>query len=88
MGGGEHEKAWDFFTVGLLLVVMSATFAKTEYVKVIKIFDNSNKASVQRSNGEQCVIEKGVGAPSFWRYENKQVVISSLHTHSVELVRG
>lgn len=55
---------------------MSAAFGKTEYVKVIKIFDN-NKAIVQRSNGEQWVIEKGVGAPSFWRYENKQVIISS-----------
>ncbi|MCL6629065.1 MAG: hypothetical protein K6U00_05660 [Armatimonadetes bacterium] len=70
------KKAWGFFTAGLLLAVMSTAFGKTEYVKVIKIFDN-NKAIVQRSNGEQWVIEKGVGAPSFWRYENKQVIISS-----------
>ena len=63
----------------LLCVLFGAGFAfgSVEYVTVIKILSNDDKAIIQRRNGEKWLIEKGVGAISLWRYEGKEVTIVS-----------
>lgn len=62
--------------IGLSLIVQLA-FAGSEYVTVVSVPDNGDKAVIQRANGEQWLIEKGIGAMSLWRYANKNVIISS-----------
>jgi hypothetical protein len=52
-------------------------FAAAEFVTVVKVLEDGDKGIIQRSNGERWLIEKGVGAISFWRYEGKKVLISS-----------
>jgi len=52
-------------------------FAVTEYVTVVKILQNDDYGIIVRANGDAYQIEKGVGCLSFWRYEGKQVLISS-----------
>jgi len=51
--------------------------AATEYVSVVKVMQNDDKGIIQRKNGERWMIEKGVGAISFWRYEGKTVLVQS-----------
>lgn len=53
------------------------SFAGTEYVTVVKVLQDDDKGIIQRKNGERWLIEKGVGARSFWRYEGKSVLIHS-----------
>jgi hypothetical protein len=51
--------------------------AATEYVTVVKVLGGDDKGIIQRRNWEKWLIEKGVGALSFWRYDGKQVLIHS-----------
>lgn len=53
------------------------SFAATEYVTVVKVLQDDDKSIIQRRNGERWLIEKGVGAISFWKYEGKSVLIHS-----------
>ncbi len=53
------------------------SFAATEYVTVVKVLQDDDKGIIQRKNGERWLIEKGVGALSFWNYEGKSVLIHS-----------
>lgn len=63
----------------LSVIILALIFATagvrgaTEYVLVVKVF--GDKGIIERRNGEQWIIEKGVGALSFWRYEGKRAVI-------------
>ena len=66
----------------LLSILVLATSAQTslassEYVLVVKILDDDDKAIVQRRNGDLYLIEKGVGCLSLFRYEGKVVVVNS-----------
>ena len=61
----------------LLILCNGSAYAGTEFVTVIKILDNDDKGIIERNNGETWMIEKGVGALSFWRFEGKQVLIKS-----------
>jgi len=64
--------------VGLLLTALSApAIAGVEFVTVVKILSNDDHGIIVRSNGDAYQIEKGVGCLSFWRYEGKQVLVSS-----------
>jgi hypothetical protein len=60
-----------------LLFIASLSYAGTEYVTLIKVMDNDDKGIIERSNGERWLIEKGVGAISFWRFEGKKILIYS-----------
>jgi len=53
------------------------TIAATEWVYVAKILDDDDKGIIVRKDGNGYQIEKGAGCLSFWRYEGKQVLISS-----------
>lgn len=64
-------------TTSIFFLISTASLAKIEYVTVVKILDNDDKGIIERANGEQWLIEKGVGAISFGRYEGKKVIISS-----------
>jgi len=61
----------------VLTVGLSTAIAGTEYVTVIKVLDDNDKGIIERRNGERWLIEKGVGALSFWRFEGKKVLIHS-----------
>lgn len=52
-------------------------YGAAEYVTVVKVLDNDDKGIIERQNGERWLIEKGVGALSFWRFEGRQVLIYS-----------
>lgn len=58
-------------------MALSTAFAGTEYVTVFKVLDDDDKGIIERRNGERWLIEKGVGALSFWRFEGKKVLIQS-----------
>lgn len=60
--------------IGILLNAVVA-YGGAEYVTVIKVLNNDDKGIIERQNGEKWLIEKGVGALSFWRFEGKQVII-------------
>jgi hypothetical protein len=60
-----------------MLAGTCAVPAATEYVTVVKVLENDDKGVIERENGERWLIEKGVGAISFWRYEGKRVLINS-----------
>ncbi len=60
-----------------LLFITSLSYAGTEYVTLIKVMDNDDMGIIERSNGERWLIEKGVGAISFWRFEGKKILIYS-----------
>lgn len=60
-----------------LLVAISIAHAATEYVTVVKVMDADDNAIIERSNGEQWLIQKGIGAMSLWRYEGKKVIVYS-----------
>lgn len=62
--------------VQIALFAVSAS-ASIEYVTVIKVLEDDDKGIIERRNGERWLIEKGVGAISFWRFEGKQVLIHS-----------
>lgn len=64
-------------TIFFLLLIVSYSYASTEYVILIKVMDNDDKGIIERSNGERWIIEKGVGAISFWRFEGKKILIYS-----------
>lgn len=49
---------------------------KAEYVLVKKLMENDDKGIVTRANGEEYLIEKGVGCLSFWRFEGKRVLVT------------
>src|SRR3990167_4092312 len=61
----------------ILLLFTCQCMAGVEEVYVRKILYNDDKAIIERRNGESYIIEKGIGCLSFWRYENKTVMISS-----------
>ncbi len=65
--------------IALLLVAFTAisALAGAESVTVVKVLDNEDSGIIERRNGERWLIEKGVGALSFWRFEGKQVIINS-----------
>jgi hypothetical protein len=54
-----------------------SVFAGTEAVILQKVMDTDSKAIIQRKNGEQHLIEYGIGVLSIWRYEGKVVIIDS-----------
>ena len=56
---------------------LSSVFAGAEYVTLIKVLDNHDQGIIERRNGERWLIEKGVGALSFWRFEGKRIIIHS-----------
>jgi hypothetical protein len=72
---------FSYFTaaiVGWFIFGLSThALAATEFVTVVKILSNDDHGIIVRSNGDAYQIEKGVGCPSFWRYEGKQVLVSS-----------
>jgi hypothetical protein len=61
----------------LCLLWVPGAQAGTEYVTLIKVLDDDDKGIIERSNGERWMIEKGVGALSFWRFEGKKILILS-----------
>lgn len=63
--------------LSVLLLASSAAFAGAEAVLLVKVLKDDDKLIVQRRNGERWMITKGVGAISVYRYEGRQVVISS-----------
>ena len=65
-----------FFTISLFLLA-TQVFAATEAVLLLKVMDSDSKAIIERKNGEQYLIEYGVGVISIWRYEGKAVLIQS-----------
>ena len=64
-------------TILLLAFTAINAFAGAESVTVVKVLDNGDSGIIERRNGERWLIEKGVGALSFWRFEGKQVIINS-----------
>lgn len=60
-----------------LSLFASSVFADTEAVIMLKVMDSDSKAIIQRRNGDQYLIEYGVGVISIWRYEGKAVLIHS-----------
>jgi hypothetical protein len=73
---GESKMKKAIITISLLLIA-SLSYAGTEYVTIIKVMDDYDKGIIERSNGERWLIEKGVGAISFWRFEGKKILIYS-----------
>ncbi len=65
------------FVVGLMLGLSTTVWPSSEFVTVAKILSNDDHGIIVRSNGNAYNIEKGVGCLSFWRYEGKQVLITS-----------
>jgi hypothetical protein len=61
----------------ILTIVITPAIAKAEYVTVIKVLENDDRGIIERRNGERWLIEKGIGALSFWRCEGKKVLIDS-----------
>jgi hypothetical protein len=61
----------------MLFISTNIAFAKSEWVYVAKVLDDDDKGIIVRRNGDAYIIEKGVGCISFWRYENKNILISS-----------
>jgi hypothetical protein len=61
----------------LLSLITLQAYGAAEYVTVIKVLQNDDKGIIERRNGERWLIEKGVGAISFWRYEGKKILIYS-----------
>lgn len=61
----------------VLLLMIPRVYGAAEYVNVVKVLEDDDKGIIERRNGERWLIEKGVGAISFWRYEGKRVVIYS-----------
>lgn len=55
----------------------TTAFAGAESVTLVKVLDNDDQGIIERRNGERWLIEKGVGALSFWRFEGKQIIIHS-----------
>lgn len=49
---------------------------RAEYVTVVSVAGGADQGIVQRTNGEQYLIEKGVGCLSFWRYEGRRVLVT------------
>lgn len=48
-----------------------------ESVTLIKVLENFDQGIIERRNGEQWLVEKGIGAISFWRLEGKIILIDS-----------
>lgn len=65
------------FAILMMTFSASAVLAGAEYVTLIKVLDNDDQGIIERRNGERWLIEKGVGALSFWRFEGKKIVIQS-----------
>ena len=65
------------FVGGLMLGLSTTAWPASEFVTVVKILSNDDHGIIVRSNGDAYHIEKGVGCLSFWRYEGKQVVVTS-----------
>ena len=61
----------------LFAIFANVAFAGTEAVILQKVMDTDSKAIILRKNGEQHLIEYGVGVISIWRYEGKAVIIHS-----------
>ena len=59
------------------VVLACPAIALTEAVFLHKVMDSDSKAIIERKNGEQFIIEYGVGVLSIWRYVGKAVIISS-----------
>jgi hypothetical protein len=63
----------------MLIMTLSVinALAGAEYVTLIKVLDNEDQGIIERRNGERWLIEKGVGALSFWRFEGKKIIVNS-----------
>ncbi|QIA27704.1 copper amine oxidase N-terminal domain-containing protein [Thermaerobacter sp. PB12/4term] len=61
----------------LALAAGAVEAAEVEYVWVLEVDDLENWVIVERSNGEQWLLEYGVGCLSLWFYEGRQVIIYS-----------
>lgn len=57
----------------LVFVLSSTVFAKVESLTVKKVLGSSDKAIVAQQNGDEWLIEKGVGCLGLYRYEGKTV---------------
>jgi hypothetical protein len=73
----ERRQVVKLLTIIFLAISTQTSIASSEYVLVVKILDDDDKAIVQRRNGDQYLIEKGIGCLSLFRYEGKIVVINS-----------
>jgi hypothetical protein len=62
------------------LMVAASAFAAAESVLLVKVMKSDDKIIVQRRNGEQWMLTRGVGALSAYRYEGRLVVINSPST--------
>lgn len=60
-----------------LMVVSSLAFAGAESVLLVKILQDNDKLLIQRRNGEQWIVTRGIGNMAIYRYEGRQVVINS-----------
>jgi hypothetical protein len=65
------------FLAFALLAASVPLFGAAESVMIVKVMKNDDKLIIRRRNGEQWMITKGSGALSAYRYEGRQVVISS-----------
>jgi hypothetical protein len=70
-----------YYTLIIVWLLIACLFndvkAGTEAVTLVKVFENDDKVIIERKNGEQWVIEKGIGTLSFWRFEGKEILIHS-----------
>jgi hypothetical protein len=60
-----------------IAISVGSALAGAEYVTLIKVLENDDQGIIERRNGERWLIEKGIGALSFWRFEGKQILIYS-----------
>jgi hypothetical protein len=60
-----------------IAISVGRALAGAEYVMLIKVLENDDQGIIERRNGERWLIEKGIGALSFWHYEGKQILIYS-----------
>jgi hypothetical protein len=61
----------------LAMPTVGASIRGLEYVGVVKVLDPSDKAIIARANGEQWLLEKGVGCLGLFRFEGRQVIVTS-----------
>lgn len=64
-------------TAAWLLGLPTLVIADAEFVTVVKVLSNDDHGIIVRANGNAYQIEKGIGCPSFSRYEGKQGLVSS-----------
>jgi len=55
----------------------SITSSPVESVAIVKVLADDYKAIIQRKNGDQYLIQYGIGVLSIWRYEGRSAVVES-----------